>query len=54
LVIEDQLDQSGYAIYHNLEEMLVKGASGEECGDQKKQVCELCNEIDGTQLNVQL
>jgi len=29
----------------------VKEPSGEECGNQ---VCELYNEIDGTQLNVQL
>jgi len=33
---------------------LISLASGEECGYQKKQVCELCNEIDGTLLNVQL
>jgi len=52
--IKDRFDQPGYAIYHNLEELLVKGVSGEECGDQKKQVCELYNEIDGTLLNVQL
>jgi len=52
--IKDQFDQPGYAIYHSLEELLVKGASGEEFDDQKRHVCELCNEIDGTQLNVQL
>jgi len=52
--VKDQFDQPCYAIYHNLEELLVKGASGEECSDQKKQVCELYNEINGTQLNVQL
>ena len=52
--IKDCFDQPGYAIYRNLEELLVKGASGEEFGDQKKQVCELYHEIDGTQLSVQL
>ena len=52
--IKDRFDQPGYAIYRNLEELLVKGASGEEFDDQKKLVCELYHEIDGTQLNVQL
>ena len=32
--IKDHFDQPGYS---NLEELLVKGASGEECSDQKKQ-----------------
>ena len=52
--IKDCFDQPGYAIYRNLEELLVKGAAGEEFGDEKKQVCELYHEIDGSQLNVQL
>jgi len=52
--IKDRFDQPGYVIYRNLEELLVKGASGEECSDQKKQVREIYNEIDGTQLGVQL
>ena len=52
--IKDRFDQPGYAIYRNLEELLVKGAAGEEFGDQKKQVCELYHEIHGSQLNVQL
>ena len=52
--IKDRFDQPGYAIYRNLEELLVKGASGEEFDDQKKLVCELYHEIDGTQFNVQL
>ena len=32
----------------------MKGAAGEDFADEKKQVCELYNEIDGYQLNVQL
>ena len=52
--IKDHFDQPGYAVYHNLEELLVKGAAGEEFGDEKRQVCELYHEIDGSQLNVQL
>ena len=32
----------------------MKGAAGEEFADEKKKVCELYNEIDGYQLNVQL
>jgi len=52
-LMEYQFDQPGCAIYCNPEELLVKRTSGEEC-DQKKQVCELYNEINGTQLNVQL
>ena len=52
--IKDHFDQPGYAIYCNHEELLVKGAAGEEFADEKKQVCQLYNEIDGYQLNVQL
>ena len=52
--IKDRFDQTGYAIYHNLEELLVKGTAGQEFSDEKKKVCELYHEIDGSQLNVQL
>jgi len=52
--IKDRFDQPGYAIYCNLEELLVKGAVGKEFGHEKKQVCELYHEIDGSQLSVQL
>jgi len=43
--IKDFFDQPGYAIYRNLEELLVKEASSEEYSGQKKQVCELYNDI---------
>ena len=52
--IKDHIDQPGYAIYRNLKELLVKGAAGQQFGDEKKQVCELYHETDGSQLNVQL
>ena len=39
--IKDHFDQPRYAIYHNLEELLVKGAAGQEFGDEMKQVCQL-------------
>lgn len=32
----------------------MKEMAGEEFGDEKKQVCELYREMDGSQLNVQL
>ena len=36
--IKDFFDQPGYAIYRNLEELLVEGAAGQEFGDEKKEV----------------
>ena len=39
--IKDHFDQPGYAIYHNLEDLLGKGAAGQEFGDEMKQVCQL-------------
>ena len=39
--IKDCFDKPGYAIYCNLEELLVKGAVCEKFADEKKQVCHL-------------
>ena len=49
--IKDHFDQPGCAIYHNLEELLVKDKS---LVMRRSRFVNYYHEIDGSQLNVQL
>ena len=52
--IKERFDQPGYAMYRNLEEVLVNGAAGNDVSDQLTKVTELYSEIDSSLLKVQL
>ena len=41
-------------IYHNLEELLLKGAAGSDFSEQLKEVSGVYHELDASQLKMQL
>ena len=49
--IKDRFDQPGYAVYRNLEELLVKGASGRDFSEHLREVSIV---LDASQLEMQL
>ena len=51
--IKDRFDQPGYAVYRNLEELLLKGAAGSELSKQLGEVSAVYHELDASQLALQ-
>ena len=51
--IKDRFDQPGYAVYRNLEELLLKGAAGSELSKQLGEVSAVYHELDVSQLALQ-
>ena len=52
--IKDRFDQPGYAVYRNLEELLLRGAAGSDFSEQLKEVSGVYYELDASQLKMQL
>ena len=52
--IRDRFDQPGYAVYCNLEELLLKGAAGSDYSQQLGKVSGVYSELDASQLKLQL
>ena len=52
--IKDRFDQPGYAIYRNLEELLIKGAAGSDFSEHLREVSAVYHELDASQLKLQL
>ncbi len=52
--IKDRFDQPGYAVYRNLEELLLKGAAGSDLNEQLREVSGVYPELDASQLKLQL
>ena len=55
MCIKDRFDQPGYAVYQNLEEVLVLAANGKTYNSQFEAVCEFyAEDLDKALLSVQL
>jgi len=52
--VQDRFDQPGYAMYRNLENLLLKATRGEDYSDELQCVCALYTELDASNLKVQL
>ena len=52
--IKDRFDQPGYAMYCNLEGVLLKGAAGTDYSEELTKVSELYHELDTSLLKLQL
>ena len=52
--IKDRFDQPGYAIYRHLEELLLKGASCTDYSEHLREVSNMYDELDASQLEPQL
>ena len=52
--IKDRFDQPGYAVYRNLEELLLKGANGKDYSEHLRDVSAMYHELDASQLEPQL
>ena len=52
--IKERFNRQGYAVYHNIEELLVKGAAGSDFSEQLKEVSGVYHELDTSQLKMQL
>ena len=52
--IKDRFDQPGYAVYRNLEELLLKGATGSDFSEHLREVSRVYHELDSSQLEPQL
>ena len=52
--IKDRFDQPGYAMYRNLEDLLLKATRGLDYSNELQSVCSLYTEIDASSLKVQL
>ena len=52
--IQDRFDQPGYAMYRNLEDLLLNACRGHEYHEELQRVCLLYHELDASQLDVQI
>ena len=52
--IKDRFDQPGYGVYHNLAELLAKGAGASDISEQLREVSGLYHKLDSSQLQLQL
>ena len=52
--IQDRFNQPGYTMYRNLEDILIKGAAGDDFEMELKEVAKLYKEIEPSKLKVQL
>ena len=52
--IRDRFDQPGYATYRKLEYLLMNACQGREYREQLQYLCDLYQELDASQLDVQL
>ena len=52
--INDRFNQPGYAVYRNLEELLLKGATDSDFSEQLREVTGVYHKLDVSQLELQL
>jgi len=52
--IRDRFDQPGYATYRKLEDLLLNACQGREYREHLQYLCDLYQELDASQLDVQL
>ena len=52
--IKDRFDQPGYAMYRNLEELILKGAAGGDLSEPLREASGVYHELDVSQLKLQL
>ena len=52
--IRDRFDQPGYAVYRNLEELLLKGATDSDFSELLREVTGVYHKLDASQLELQL